>query len=250
MSDPSASDVVSWNKDGKSFVVKDAKAFEKKLVGVLPVFPARVNINGLKRELNNYGFHKLGNDDDARLEFSHDGFVKGDPAALRQVTQKANVGRFRREKPQTAAKDMAPVSGFVLKNPFSLADNNNFGRFRRDADWEEKAFNPFDLENNNNYGRFRRGAKETDVAAAEDMAPVSGFDWKNPFSLADNNNFGRFRRDANWEEKAFNPFDLADNNNYGRFRRDANWEENAVNPFDLTDNRNYGRFRRAVQPAA
>ena len=117
VSDPRSDDVVRWTPDGRSFVVRDAAAFERRLVGVLPAFPSRANMSAFAREVRNYGFVLAapaadgGETCDASefwrtstavegfdgVAFAADGFRKDEPERLAEVRPKENFGRFRRD---------------------------------------------------------------------------------------------------------------------------------------------------------
>ena len=123
VSDPRSDDVVRWTPDGRSFVVRDAAAFERRLVGVLPAFPSRANMSAFAREVRNYGFvlaapaadgGETGDASELRrtstavegfdgVAFAADGFRKDEPERLAEVRPKENFGRFRRD-----AKSGAP----------------------------------------------------------------------------------------------------------------------------------------------
>lgn len=117
VSDPRSDDVVRWTPDGRSFVVRDAAAFERRLVGVLPAFPSRANMSAFAREVRNYGFvlaapaadgGETGDASEFRrtstavegfdgVAFAADGFRKDEPERLAEVRPKENFGRFRRD---------------------------------------------------------------------------------------------------------------------------------------------------------
>ena len=117
VSDPRSDDVVRWTPDGRSFVVRDAAAFERRLVGVLPAFPSRANMSAFAREVRNYGFvlaapaadgGETGDASELRrtstavegfdgVAFAADGFRKDEPERLAEVRPKENFGRFRRD---------------------------------------------------------------------------------------------------------------------------------------------------------
>lgn len=102
--DPATNHVVSWSRDGTSFVVWDPHTFSTSL---LPRYFKHNNFSSFVRQLNTYGFRKI---DPGRWEFANEGFVRGHRHMLRsirrrkapsQLTQGENydeVGRFEIDK--------------------------------------------------------------------------------------------------------------------------------------------------------
>ncbi|KAL7198729.1 hypothetical protein ACSBR2_021100 [Camellia fascicularis] len=69
--DPTSNQIVSWSREGHSFVVWDPHAFSTNL---LPRLFKHNNFSSFVRQLNTYGFRKI---DPDRWEFSNEGFLKG-----------------------------------------------------------------------------------------------------------------------------------------------------------------------------
>ena len=95
MSDPRTDDIVSWSKDGKTFIVWKPEEFVKLLPKTLHLFtqPFASFVN----ELNVYGFthYGSGNAEGDYFEFGQDGFQKGRPKRMCFIRQKQNFGRYR-----------------------------------------------------------------------------------------------------------------------------------------------------------
>ena len=95
VSDPRTDDIVSWSKDGKTFIVWKPEEFVKLLPKTLHLFtqPFASFVN----ELNVYGFthYGSGNAEGDYFEFGQDGFQKGRPKLMYFIRQKQNFGRYR-----------------------------------------------------------------------------------------------------------------------------------------------------------
>jgi len=91
LSDITNSHLISWNQNGKSFIVKDTKAFSEE---VLPKYFKSCNFNSFVRQLNMYNFHKVRNTtsagDNESCEFENEYFIRNKPQLLCNIKRKSN----------------------------------------------------------------------------------------------------------------------------------------------------------------
>lgn len=86
VSDESTDNIISWSQSNDSFVIWDSTQFSSVL---LPKFFKHNNFSSFMRQLNIYGFRKIGD----RWEFANEGFIKD---------QKHLMNNIKRRKPSQA----------------------------------------------------------------------------------------------------------------------------------------------------
>mmetsp|Transcript_16795 Transcript_16795/g.14697 ORF Transcript_16795/g.14697 Transcript_16795/m.14697 type:complete len:124 (-) Transcript_16795:1329-1700(-) len=84
LSNPEYQNVISWNEDGDGFIIKDARRLEDT---ILPAFFKHKNFHSFVRQLNNYDFHKIKQDDNSS-EFKHDQFRRDQEHLLKEIARK------------------------------------------------------------------------------------------------------------------------------------------------------------------
>ncbi|KAJ4956363.1 hypothetical protein NE237_013146 [Protea cynaroides] len=104
--DPSIDDVISWNEDGSTFIVWRPAEFARDL---LPKYFKHNNFSSFVRQLNTYGFRKIGPD---RWEFANDCFRRGEKKLLCDIHR-------RKLSPAATATPVTPATAIPIGRPGS-----------------------------------------------------------------------------------------------------------------------------------
>jgi len=88
-------DIISWNKEGNAFVVKNVNEFSEK---ILPKYFKHNNFSSFVRQLNMYDFHKS-KQDGKENEFKHKLFKRGQKHLLADIKRKGSDSLSYGEEP-------------------------------------------------------------------------------------------------------------------------------------------------------
>lgn len=81
--------IIGWDVDGRSFSIRDLKAFEE---SILPRYFRHGHFSSFVRQLNMYNFHKVRNSSTSELCFQNSEFYRGNPLNS-QLERKATSKR-------------------------------------------------------------------------------------------------------------------------------------------------------------
>lgn len=109
-------DIISWNKEGTAFVVKNVNEFSEK---VLPKYFKHNNFSSFVRQLNMYDFHKS-KQDSKENEFKHKLFRRGQKHLLAEIKRKGSENHAYVEEPIMSGESSVP-----RKNPHYINEELN-----------------------------------------------------------------------------------------------------------------------------
>ncbi|XP_049362500.1 heat shock factor protein HSF8-like [Solanum verrucosum] len=113
--DPSTDKIVSWSPTDSSFVIWDPPEFAKEL---LPKYFKHSNFSSFVRQLNTYGFRKVGSDN---WKFSNDGFLRGQKHLLKNISRRKPAhGQSQQQQQQQLHGQSVSIGACVEVGNFGL----------------------------------------------------------------------------------------------------------------------------------
>ncbi|XP_050917982.1 heat stress transcription factor A-4a [Lathyrus oleraceus] len=117
-SDPTTDTIVSWSSTNRSFVVWNQPDFSKEL---LPIFFKHNKFSSFVRQLNTYGFRKVGQE---QWEFTNEDFVKDLPNLMKNIHMRRPY--FSHYVPNTHSQRATTSGVSVAAAPLTESERWNF----------------------------------------------------------------------------------------------------------------------------
>jgi hypothetical protein len=164
LQDSSLSHVIGWERDGRSFEVKDAKKMEK---AVLPQFFKSHLLKSFQRQLNYFGFLKTSK---SSMIYALPLFCRDDPQSVLLIKRKVNTGNLRKRKYSCYEKDEDEVESrrdqTCRDEPEHILKRPTHTRSGRAITWRDKETEQYQRELNGKRDSCRSSSSSSDDEAS------------------------------------------------------------------------------------
>ncbi|ORY81122.1 winged helix DNA-binding domain-containing protein [Neocallimastix californiae] len=157
LNNPEISDLISWNEDKISVIIKNINEFSGR---ALPMYFKHNKFNSFTRQLNTYGFSykKI---DDQTFKFQNENFIENKPELLKYISKKKNKNDEDIQSLQIELNDLKLSHGQLQREYNSLRqvmermrmENNELRmmnkKLQNQVDDLQKMNNDIDLKYNN-----------------------------------------------------------------------------------------------------